>query len=262
MNRVSKVKHFTLYFIILLAFISCSSKPPVIVEGVKDYQYQSKKYQSKKKLTQSKKSKKYHIIKKGETLYSIAWEYGLDYKQLAKYNRIRWPYTIYVGKKLTLKAKRASQTKKNLKKRKNYKTKKIKKTKKVNKQTKVASKYKLKWQWPIKGKIIQKFNLKKDKKGIDIAIAKKGLKIRAAESGKVVYSGHGLSGYGLLLIIKHNNRYLSAYAHNSKLLVNEGMNIKKNQVIALSGKTSTDRVKLHFEIRLDGNPVNPLKYLP
>ena len=86
--------------------------------------------------------------------------------------------------------------------------------------------------------------------------------MRAAAGGKVVYAGSGLRGYGRLIIVKHDEVYLSAYAHNSKLLVEDGAKVRKGQQIALMGDTGTDRVKLHFEIRKRGKPVNPLKYLP
>ncbi|MBF0265209.1 MAG: peptidoglycan DD-metalloendopeptidase family protein [Gammaproteobacteria bacterium] len=264
---MSKVILLLLYLFALINFSSCSYDPPVIiVEGVNYNKPAPKRVYNKPGLKKVYNKPGKHIVRKGETLYSIAWMYGLDYQQLSKYNRIRWPYTIFVGQKLSLKPAQNNKVKKNaltrnkIKKTKTYKSKKKKPATKTKKVIKKPSR--LKFQWPIKGKIIQKFNLNKGKKGIDIALAKKGLKIRSAESGKVVYSGHGLTGYGLLLIIKHNNRYLSAYAHNSQLLVAEGMIVKKNQVIALSGKSATDRLKLHFEIRLDGNPVNPLKYLP
>jgi lipoprotein NlpD len=98
-------------------------------------------------------------------------------------------------------------------------------------------------------------------KGIDLG-GKLGEPVLAAASGQVVYSGSGLRGYGKLLIIKHNETFLSAYAHNDRLLVKEGDLVKVGQRIADMGSSGTDRVKLHFEIRRDGTPVDPLKFLP
>jgi lipoprotein NlpD len=98
-------------------------------------------------------------------------------------------------------------------------------------------------------------------KGIDIA-GNLGQPVFAAASGQVVYSGTGLRGYGKLLIIKHNDTFLSAYAHNNNLLVKEGDMVKAGQKIADMGSSGTDRVKLHFEIRREGTPVDPMKYLP
>jgi len=119
---------------------------------------------------------------------------------------------------------------------------------------------KLNFQWPIKGKVIKNFP-QSDDKGIDIA-GKLGQAVSAAEAGKVVYSGQGLLGYGNLLIIKHNDLYLSAYANNSQLLVAEGHSVKKGQHIALVGQVGSNQASLHFEIRKNGKPVNPFSLLP
>jgi lipoprotein NlpD len=115
------------------------------------------------------------------------------------------------------------------------------------------------WIWPAKGKVLEGFS--ESTKGIDIA-GKPGQSVTASAAGKVVYSGAGLRGYGKLIIIKHNNTYLSAYAHNSKLLVKEGQTVAKGQKIAEMGNTDASLVKLHFEIRKNGKPVDPLKHLP
>jgi lipoprotein NlpD len=115
------------------------------------------------------------------------------------------------------------------------------------------------WMWPAKGKVLEGFS--ESTKGIDIA-GKPGQSVTASAAGKVVYSGAGLRGYGKLIIIKHNNTYLSAYAHNSKLLVKEGQTVTKGQKIAEMGNTDASLVKLHFEIRKNGKPVDPLKHLP
>jgi lipoprotein NlpD len=116
------------------------------------------------------------------------------------------------------------------------------------------------WGWPAGGKMVAKF-VDPDNKGVDIA-AKLGDPVLASAPGKVVYSGSGLRGYGKLIIIKHNKTYLSAYAHNDKILVKEGQNVTKGQKIGEAGATDTDAPKLHFEIRRLGKPVDPMKYLP
>ncbi|MDR0576816.1 MAG: peptidoglycan DD-metalloendopeptidase family protein [Candidatus Accumulibacter sp.] len=116
------------------------------------------------------------------------------------------------------------------------------------------------WIWPSNGKLIGTFS-ESGSKGVDIA-GKDGDPVIAAGDGKVVYSGVGLRGYGKLVIVKHNASFLSAYAHNRNILVAEGQSVAKGQKIAEMGKTDADRVKLHFEIRLLGKPVDPLKYLP
>jgi len=119
----------------------------------------------------------------------------------------------------------------------------------------------LEWGWPAKGKVISSFNEGANLKGVDIA-GKTGQPVFATAPGKVVYSGSGLRGYGKLVIIKHNKTYLSAYAHNSQILVKEGQTVLKGQRIAEMGDSDSDQVKLHFEIRRLGKPVDPLKHLP
>lgn len=119
---------------------------------------------------------------------------------------------------------------------------------------------KLDWQWPTKGKLENLFNETQGQKGIDI-IGALGQEIKAAGPGKVIYSGEDLKGYGRLVIIKHNNSYLSVYAHNKELLVKEGQVITKGQKIATMGDSGTDKVKLHFEIRKQGQSVDPTTFL-
>ncbi len=129
----------------------------------------------------------------------------------------------------------------------------------AQKTTAVSSNFAADWIWPTSGKILSSFS--KNSKGVKIS-GQTGQAVVASASGEVVYSGHGLRGYGNLVIIKHNNIYLSAYAHNSKILVEEGELVIKGQKIAEVGNTDTDTIQLHFEIRKHGKPVDPLKYLP
>ena len=116
------------------------------------------------------------------------------------------------------------------------------------------------FQWPVKGNLIAGFDEAKNK-GLDIA-GKAGDPVYASADGRVVYAGSGLRGYGNLIILKHNNTYLTAYAHNQTLLVKEDQAIKRGQKIAEMGSSDADQVKLHFEIRRQGKPVDPAKYLP
>ena len=118
----------------------------------------------------------------------------------------------------------------------------------------------LAWIWPAQGAQLAGFDEIKNK-GIDIA-GRAGESVLASADGRVVYSGAGLRGYGNLIILKHNNTYLTAYAHNQTLLVKEDQSVRKGQRIAEMGNSDADRVKLHFEIRRQGKPVDPLKYLP
>lgn len=245
-------------------------------------------------------------VRKGDTLYSIAFRYGLDYRELAKRNGISGNYNIYPGQTLSLKpvskspvsasivrdasivapkpqivSSRQKTTNKPQKTVKQGASKpatsaktvtapaKIEAKKVVSKPTpkpqpkspKVAS-GPIKWGWPASGKIVSTFKTKGAvNKGINIASAY-GAKVKAAANGRVVYAGSGLLGYGNLVIVDHNQQFLSAYAHNSRVLVKENDMVDKGQKIAEMGNSGTDRVMLHFEIRRDGKPVNPLRYLP
>ena len=118
----------------------------------------------------------------------------------------------------------------------------------------------LTWTWPLSGKIVEKFDEKRNK-GIDIS-AHEGDPVLAAGDGSVVYSGSGLRGYGNLVIVKHSDEFISAYAHNRQILVKQGQAVKRGQRIADAGKTESPTPKLHFEIRRGGKPVDPLQYLP
>ena len=202
-----------------------------------------------------RKSQAFHVVRSGETLYSIAWDAGLDYRVLARWNSIRAPYLIKPGQRLNLVPAAKTVTKNTVP----ISPEKPKSTSRPSKS--VAMGAKSGWIWPVKGPILKGFSTRTGNKGIDIG-GQSGRGIRAAQDGKVVYAGSGLRGYGKLIIVKHDEVYLSAYAHNSKLLVTDGAAVVRGQQIALMGDTGTDRVKLHFEIRQRGKPVNPLKYLP
>ncbi|MBV1920506.1 MAG: peptidoglycan DD-metalloendopeptidase family protein, partial [Pseudomonadales bacterium] len=212
-----------------------------------------------------------HTVAKGETMFSIAWRYHRNYKELARSNGIRYPYSIFPGQRIRLAVKpvtKQRKTNKSLKKITQHKKKRYKKpeTKIKPVQEKVANqrhkRVNIVWTWPASGSVITKFSSRGNvNKGIDLA-GRRGAPVYAAASGKVVYSGQGLVGYGNLIIIKHNDSYLSAYAHNQKLLVKEGHYAKAGQKIAEIGSSGANRNKLHFEIRRNGKPVNPLAYLP
>lgn len=199
----------------------------------------------------------YHKVGKGDTLYSIAWEYGYDYRTVADWNHIPRPYTIYPGQKLRV---RAPDQKKSGKK--TVTQKKSTTSTKPQQSNKQSSLSPVKWQWPARGVVISSYAAgDRRRQGIDIA-GKRGQPVYAAASGQVVYSGNGLRGYGNLVIIKHNETYFSAYAHNKRVLVKENEKVKSGQRIADMGDTGADRVMLHFEIRRNGKPSNPIKYLP
>ena len=189
-------------------------------------------------------------VKKGDTLYAISWRYGMRYQTLAKNNNIHPPYHIYPGQKLTIRPQKQVRKKP------------ARTLKKPVTTNKALPKGRITWRWPTEGKVISTYSLSTvGRKGIDIA-GNSGQDIVSAAKGTVVYSGSGLPKYGKLLIIKHNNVYLSAYAHNKTLLVQEGEQVMAGQKIATLGRTGTQQDKLHFEIRRNGKPVDPLMFLP
>jgi len=202
-------------------------------------------------------SAKSYLVRSGDTLYSIAWQSGHDYHQLAKWNNISWPYTIYKGQKIKLVAAAWASKKPAKFQRNNKKTvKKQKITKKSSK--KYSKKVKLVWQWPINAKKLEKGIIKT---GV-VLVGRPGELVRSSESGKVVYAGNGLKGYGNLLIIMHKNEFLTAYGYNKRLLVKEGSVVKKGQAIAEIGMDSRQRRVLFFEIRQHGKAVSVTKHLP
>ncbi len=215
-----------------------------------------------------------HVVRPGETLYTIAWRYGQNFSRLASVNGIRSPYTIYPGQKLRLGGQ--PQTVKAAPKRSQKKTVATssqrpktrvesasnKKRTAVSKGSQASSSGKVHWRWPASGKVIARFSTSgRLYKGVAIG-GRIGEPVMATAPGEVVYSGAGLTGYGNLVIIRHNRSYLSAYAHNRTLLVNEGDTVKAGQKIAELGSTGTNEPKLHFEIRRNGKPVDPLLFLP
>lgn len=215
----------------------------------------------------------HHTVVKGETLYSIAWRYNLDFNKLAAANGISGKYQIYPGQRIrltesvTARKSTSSKASKSVKASPKKQTKSLTRSKKETQKSTSASKSSdakapLTWVWPARGKLIAGFRANGGlNKGIDLQ-GKLGEPVLAAASGRVVYSGEGLRGYGKLVIVKHSEKYLSAYAHNRSVFVNEGSYVKQGQKIAEMGSTGTDTVKLHFEIRYDGKPVDPIRILP
>lgn len=260
----------------------------------------------------------YYDVKKGDTLYFIAYVTDKNVNDLVRYNNLPQPYTIYPGQRLKLWAPKyiapkygqkvepvvapvvaktpppvikTSTVSQPVNSSKNSTPKVQVITPKVVQQTppKVVEQTKTKeyvgskdnqnvqkiapttteknenvskWLWPTKGRVIKNFSAgEQGNKGIDIA-GQRGQPIVSTAAGTVVYSGNALRGYGNLIIVKHNDNYLSAYAHNDKLLVSEGQSVSSGQKIATMGSSGSKSVKLHFEIRYQGKSVNPKRYLP
>lgn len=199
------------------------------------------------------------IVKRGDTLYSLAKRLGVDRSQLAQANNLKYPYTIHVGDKLALPDTSTAQTTK-------APALSVPVTPTHSPDEGLRSDAVLAkssaWVWPVKGPIARKYqSWGQGKKGIGIA-GQPGDPVRAASAGRVVYSGGGLIGYGELIIIKHSSSYLSAYGHNRKRLVREGDRVAQGQTIAELGQSGSNSPMLHFEIRHRGTPVNPLTLLP
>jgi lipoprotein NlpD len=262
------------YFFSIITLFACSSRPiPAPVVDV---------YQGRSILDVEKNSytAEEYKVKKGDTLYSIAWMAGLDYEELARINQIKAPYAIFPDQILNLKKIQLRQIV-NAKKMTGQTTKKehtqsvdrLKSTeygdnKKVVKPPKSTAKQnikvngKLAWVWPAEGKILKTFNdAVPDRSGISIG-APFNSDVKSAAEGTVVYKGDALRGYGNLIIIKHNKNYLSAYAHTNTILVKERQKVKAGERIATVGNSDSARTMLHFEVRFKGKSVDPLRYLP
>ncbi len=200
-----------------------------------------------------------HRVKRGETLYAIAFLYDVDYKQLARINNISPPYTLAVGQLIQFHTtiNRPSP-------RKYYKP--LRRAYIPAAQPHYIAPQKTYWQksskwlWPVKGSVRASFAPFMARKGIDIA-GRKGDKVYAAQSGVVAYSGSGLANYGNLIIIKHSNNYLTAYGNNARNFVKEGQYVNAGQAIAEMGIINHQYYGLHFEIRQKGKPLNPLIFL-
>ena len=225
-----------------------------------------------------------HVVRKGENLYAIAMRYRLDHRSIVRWNRIRDPNLIHPGQRLVLRGKPAAPARAPAAGGSARKTAAASPTPRAKASAPAprarapASRASARerrpaapapgkakapgggWTSPAKGRVVARFG-KAGNTGIAIG-GRRGEPVRAAKGGSVVYIGSGLVGYGRLVIVKHSARLLTAYAHNDRILVKEGQTVRSGQKIAEMGSTGTDRVKLHFEVRLDGKPVNPMRYLP
>jgi lipoprotein NlpD len=251
-----------------------------------------------------------HAVKRGDTLVSIALQYGLDYRELAAWNNIVNPNKIEIGQLLVLAAPagmapvaapvitplvtaaapiEARPLANTPSAKVEPRATKVPFSERALAQMGAAESggppvsgvapplpetppappepekspgtdaEEVDWMWPVKGKLIAPFT--EANKGVDIG-GRKGAPVLAAASGRVIYADSNLRGYGKLVIIRHNNTWLSAYAHNDNLLVKEQQDVRKGQKIAEMGSTDADQVKLHFEVRRQGKPVDPVKILP
>lgn len=229
----------------------------------------------------------FYRVRRGDTLYSITFRYGLDWRNVARWNDIGAPYTIRPGQELRMSAPpepppREVAARESAKpepsgggneKPVNEAASGAKPEKPVDKtpadRSAAASTASgatrtvggVAWQWPTEGRLARRFDPADTRKGIGVA-GKMGQDVFAAAAGQVVYSGTALIGYGELIIIKHSDKLLSAYGHNRRRLAGEGDRVKRGEKIAEMGRGDRQEEMLHFEIRRNGEPVNPLDYLP
>ena len=264
----------TCWLIILLLF-SCAPRPlpPVVERATINSRLETDKLGGRV----------IRIVQSGDTLYSIAFVHSLDVNQLAQWNDISDTGRLVVGQRIRLtkpigfkpkdKPIKVVVSKPNL-----SKPAKVKKTlpkpavsqgspkSVVTPRTVVTTNKSVKpnivqaWLWPVDGKVIENFSISKGQQGIAIESSARS-QVRATKGGEVVYVGNGLKGYGNLVNVKHSEHFLSAYAHNDTTYVSEGQVIKQKDLIGLSGRDNKRRHALHFQIRKDGQPVNPLSYL-
>jgi len=315
---VSRAAAGLLLAVLLAALAACRHAPPEVAESVVVKKPLAGKPAPDKPAAVPASGGTRYTVQKGDTLYSIAFRYGLDFRTLAALNGVREPYTIYPGQVLTIKSRGAPAP--------------LRAERQpapaaapaspaapaaVASEPATSGKPALvsaqppaapapvarapvpvaappsaamsrppagvapepaaavattpaqtryvgggHWQWPAPARVLSRFNAKGvGPKGIAIA-GQPGDAVRVARDGRVVYTGSSLVGYGQLVIVKHDDVYLSAYAHNSRLLVKEGDTVRAGQTIAEMGSTGTDRTKLHFEVRRNGDPVDPLSVLP
>jgi lipoprotein NlpD len=252
----------------------------------------------------------FHTVRKGDTLYSIALDYGLDYRELARWNGVTEVSVISIGQQLRLSPPAApasaaptsaapasaaaplqsapvvqarplegapvagidgSAKSEPRGVRAPYSDQTYAQMASLKPEASARAdpapppaaggEQSIVWGWPANGKVIRSFSESPNQRGISIA-GKLGQPVHASAAGRVIFSGTGIRGFGKLIVIKHNDTFLSVYAHNNELLVKEGQNVAKGQRIAEMGSTDTDQVRLHFEIRRLGKPVDPMKLLP
>jgi len=198
-----------------------------------------------------------HVVQTGETLHTIAWRYGVDYRSLAAWNDLTNPDLIFPGQRISLSA--PSQTSSSTQRPEAETVARAPRRPATLPEPPVLPPPR--WQWPTEGRIVSQFGQPEAiASGVGIG-GRAGQSINAAAAGRVVYAGSGLIGYGQLLIIKHNDTYLSAYGHNSRLLVDQGETVELGEKIAEMGLGPERNPRLHFEIRRNGVPVNPTQYL-
>ena len=214
-----------------------------------------------------------YVVRAGDTLFSIAWQHGVDQRDLARWNGIKNPDLIRVGQRLLLAPPGASSTQAGASKASAAAasthggapaagSSPAPKPSATKPEPALPNLPPPQWAWPVDGQVVTRFG---SHEGIATGVGiggRAGDPVRAAAAGRVVYAGSGLVGYGQLVIIKHNETYLTAYGYNSELLVMQGQDVARGQRIASMGLGPERQPRLHFEIRRNGVPVDPLQFFP
>ena len=281
-----------IFFILILILLSgCASQFPAPVDG--------EKKRDVKKI--SKECPDIYTVKKGETIFSISLKCGFDYRKVALSNGLKKPYFVKPGDRIRFDLLRKDKARPTEDQkaddeiktipfdedeiiedsifeetdqidfqygdpikidqpkviRERYSKKSIRKSKKLSD---LKEKNLKNWDWPTDGKVTSSFNKTANQKGIEI-LGMKGQEIRSVAKGRVIYAGEDLAGYGKLTIIKHENKVLSVYGHQQAILVTEGQTVQAGQTIGTMGSSESDEVKLLFEIRKEGESINPIRFL-
>jgi lipoprotein NlpD len=286
---VRRSAHYAVLLCVALAVAACAKpsmrRAPVVERGI---EIKKSAAEPARRSVAASRATQTYVVQKGDTMYGIAFLHGVDYREVAEENNIDNPASIQVGQELRIPVPapvkvvesrpvpRSTTVAGGIKSQPKvgklpYSETALAQAEKMQQDPKEAAapvaakdpddEEDLEWGMPSSGKVIAEYSESANRKGVDIA-GKQGQPVVASAAGKVVYSGSGLRGYGKLVIIKHNKTFLSAYAHNDQILVKEGQSVSKGQKIAEMGNTDADQVKLHFEIRKFGRPVDPAQYLP
>ena len=273
----NKVFSFILISIITFVIVGCTVPRPAPVE-TRTVEMERKPIEAYFKRNKNLVDGAFYTVRKGDTLYGIALAFGQNWRDIASWNSLSDPDKIKIGEKLRVVPKDTGNGAVSIP----LKSAAIENPseKSTLSESELAGKERalddalpddsidrdeglvtsLGWVWPTNGQIMEQFS-DSNSKGISIAGAS-GEAIYAVSDGKVVYSGNGLRGYGNLVIIKHPDEFITAYAHNKSILVKEGETVNKGQKIAEMGMSETDSPKLLFEVRRGGKPLDPLLYLP
>ena len=246
-------KYFVCGFLVLL-LAGCAS-PPVPIPVINK--------------SPARNIPKAYEVKQGDSIYEIAWAFGVDFLDIAKFSNLKKPYKLKPGQIVYLQKREVKVIA--LDDDEPLRPVIVKKLPAKKPASQLAASTEVlpsvsfadsptEWNWPAEGKLIGKYSLDQSNKGIQIA-GTEGSPIKATAAGEVVYAGQGLRGYGNLVILKHSPEFLSAYAHNQQILVQEGQTVQTNQQIATMGSSGAQSTMLHFELRKNGQPVNPMSYL-